>query len=144
MPVFIPDFTVVEAVFAGKPELAHQIEGLADKTGIGGMAVFGYQRRQFAGCDMLIGLQENLHHPQALIEAIDFLLFEKFYKLLFFLLMQFTHSAVRSHAPQLTSAHRRSRFSQQFLEEPTEYGAAKILSSTLSRRKSIKDLGLIR
>jgi hypothetical protein len=85
--VLIAGLAVVEQVLPGKPIVAHQVNGIANKFQFQSRTLGLDQVGQFLGRHMVFGGQENLQHYQPVFESIDSILLEKLYELLFFLLM---------------------------------------------------------
>jgi hypothetical protein len=93
MPMFISGLAIVESILLCKTVAAHQIDGVRHKFGGQSMTVSIDQFGQIFGGHMVFGSQKNVKNGQAVIEAINAILFEQLYKLLFFLLMD----GMRSH-----------------------------------------------
>jgi hypothetical protein len=87
VPMLVAHLAVVEPVFLGETELAHQFERILDERGFEMQTVFGEKRVQLLGSDVPLGLKKGLQDSKSIFEAVDIFLREEDFELLFFLLM---------------------------------------------------------
>jgi hypothetical protein len=91
MTMLIIDFAVVECVFLGKTEAAHQFEGFEDEIRLENHSLRLQQPGKTADGHMALGFQKPLQNPEPILEAIDLLLLEEFFELFFFLPVNLLH-----------------------------------------------------
>jgi hypothetical protein len=85
--MLISGLTVIKTIFLRKTISAHQFDGFRHKFGRQPMTALIDQIGQIAGSHMVLCSEKDLKNGQAIMKAIDSVLFEQLYKLSFFLLV---------------------------------------------------------
>ena len=91
--VLVAGQTVVELVFPGEAELAHQFEGVPHEFGVISVSKGGQQLLQLLGGDVLFGVEKRVQDLEPVFKTVDVFLLEQGDELLFFLVVNRFHGA---------------------------------------------------
>jgi len=85
MAVLVSDLPVIEPVSLSKPEAADQFQGVSYK--LAGVVISSVVKGldQFAGGNMVFGLEEGFENVVSIFKSIDLFLMEELFKLFLFL-----------------------------------------------------------